>query len=1177
MRSRVLVVTTLLTAACAQIPDQLDSKQFDFNTHALSFANFGDRYEGGKFNTDLAIRMFGADAVCLPNMTECVVDPNIQVFIDDVNNSLASGHSEGFAVVAQLFAMGKLNSADFGAARPIDLTIGTDSILRELAYYAATQRIEAVHAGDKKLNANDAMQFLAEAFKPSNTEGYRMMVAIKKADGSFSAGHAVVPFGYFKGEKDGQYVVRLYDPNFPQTEKRREVDVKAGSWRYDGTFDPNDPLIYEGTKENENLLYFSPVSARLGTFTPPHASEGFAVTLGGGTGLITGDENEVGFKDGKVVEKGGLVLPGAANCACSNSNAVVQMLIKKAGLPQTVTLTATGATVTGNNVTVQVDDYANKGRSYNTEAVTVTPDGKAVVTHTGVAENDPRTVTVTTKNKDGSTTSVTITTSGNTESVTIDTSDPNNVKVTGKSSANLLSSEVTVTVTNTKPDGTKKTVTSTSSAGEGRNIDVSVQPLSGTAVANTGLPADSCKNGRRDTNEAMTDCGSACAMKPPADRIGSGRCARYSRCFSDGDCAVGDSCWKGACWEPQCNDGLKNGNETDIDCGGSPCGGCWLDKTCLGSNNCANGFLCDNGKCAQATPLKHRVTITGLAELYLGLEITSSSDGVRSVRKVNGNATGAPFDVEFSAGKTFRASITSPAYGFKCAFDGPRDSPEWAWVWDAPPTMGTGMSSRKSITCYRDSGEVQIPFVISGCIFKGGPKDGGVYVPSSGAPKFYNNLVTPAEEMNWVYFGTGSNSAFMGPYGSLRQSLRSTNGVPRYNISIGPDTSGFCKYDRSFYAEYDQDSPVRYTMSCLPDAPLQGTLGVVDPTIAPKVYCNCTITYPDAGPADAGVDAGPVDAGFDAGRPDSGVDAGRPDAGFDAGFDAGRPDSGFDAGVDAGPVDAGPAVCSNDSQCGAGANCFCLSDPGNCAGAGLCLGTKTVISTPTTDGVAASGTYTVPAGCSKVHISAWGASGGKYSQSIPFPVQLAAGAGGFAAGAISAAPGDQIRVWVGTTGIPTEGIMGNEGIGSYAGTPANGGDGDGIEAGGGGGLTSVAQTGSVSRTFAIPGGAGASATGLAQAGGDITGGGATGRSGQSAMVGSTSGGGGAGDPGGLAGTAGQPGKPGAFGTLPSGITSSAGNLASPGGSSRFDYGLCPSGTAQGMSNGNGCVVVRCAQ
>ncbi len=1038
MLSRLSLSVAVVVCACAQLPDQVESKQFDFAQHALSFSNFGDRYEAGKFNADLAIRMFGADAVCQPGMAECVVDPNIQVFIDEVNKGLASGHSEGFAVVSQLFALGKLKSTDFGAPRPVDVNGSSTEILRELAYFAATQRIEGVHANDKKFDAKGSLAFLAEALTDPN-EGYRLVVAIKQADGSFGAGHAMVPFGYFKTEQDGQYVVRLYDPNFPQTERRMNIDVKANSWRYDGTFDSRDPLIYEGTSENKNLLYFSPVTPRLGKFTAPHASEGFTVTLGDGTGLITGADNEVGFKDGQVVEKGGLVLPGAANCACSNANQVVQMLIKKAGLPQVMTLTAKGATLTGNNVTVQVNDYAEKGNSYKTEEVSVTADGKAVVTHKGVAEDDARTVTVTTKNKDGSTTSVTVTTSGNTESVTIDTSDPSNAKVTGKSSGNQLTSQVVVKVTNTQSDGTQKTVTSTSSAGEGRDINVTAQPLAGTATANNGLPADSCKNGRRDSNEPNTDCGAECGLKPPADRTGSGRCVRYSKCFVDGDCAIGDLCWRNSCWEPRCNDGVKNGQETDIDCGGSPCGACGLNQACSGSSNCGNGLLCDQGRCATATPLKHRLTISGLGPNG-SFTIAQQLDGTYAQRSIQGNATGAPFDIEFDAAKTLRVALGQNFSNFACFIDGPRDTTDWYWSWDAPATGGTGMSSRRTITCYRKSGSIEVPFVINGCQFQriGKTPDAGFFIAREDATKFYDSTVSPPAEMWWVQLYDGNK----GNYGLLTQNIESKGVLggmpPSYNITIGPDTSGFYKEDRG-YGKYDPVTTTRFTMSCLPDAPLTGTLGVQDTTITPRVFCTCsTIIAPDAG-----TDAGSVaDAGTDAG-----VDAGR----FDAGFDAGLPDAGFDAGVpdagvpDAGVVDAGPASCSIDSQCGVGANCYCASNPGNCAGTGLCLGTKAVFSTPTTDGVAASGTYTVPAGCTKVHLAAWGAAGGVYSVSVPFPMQLAGGAGGFAAGAMSAAPGDVVKVWVGTVGKPTAGIVGGEGVGSYAGTPANGGDGDGLE------------------------------------------------------------------------------------------------------------------------------------
>src|SRR5688500_17885194 len=48
---------------------------------------------------------------------------------------------------------------------------------------------------------------------------------------------------------------------------------------------------------------------------------------------------------------------------------------------------------------------------------------------------------------------------------------------------------------------------------------------------------------------------------------------------------------------PACNDGLKNGSETDIDCGGS-CPGCAPGKTCVRNADCASGrCACVSGSC----------------------------------------------------------------------------------------------------------------------------------------------------------------------------------------------------------------------------------------------------------------------------------------------------------------------------------------------------------------------------------------------------------------------------------------------------------------------------------------------------------------------------------------------------------------------------------------------------
>lgn len=46
-----------------------------------------------------------------------------------------------------------------------------------------------------------------------------------------------------------------------------------------------------------------------------------------------------------------------------------------------------------------------------------------------------------------------------------------------------------------------------------------------------------------------------------------------------------------------CYDGIKNEDETDIDCGGSCNNGCILQKHCRIGNDCVEGLYCTKGKC----------------------------------------------------------------------------------------------------------------------------------------------------------------------------------------------------------------------------------------------------------------------------------------------------------------------------------------------------------------------------------------------------------------------------------------------------------------------------------------------------------------------------------------------------------------------------------------------------
>jgi hypothetical protein len=68
-------------------------------------------------------------------------------------------------------------------------------------------------------------------------------------------------------------------------------------------------------------------------------------------------------------------------------------------------------------------------------------------------------------------------------------------------------------------------------------------------------------------------------------------------CKVKGDCLT-DFCSAGSlCVAPGCSDTLKNGSETDVDCGGPSCGPCPDYAACLVANdcvskNCAGGAGC---------------------------------------------------------------------------------------------------------------------------------------------------------------------------------------------------------------------------------------------------------------------------------------------------------------------------------------------------------------------------------------------------------------------------------------------------------------------------------------------------------------------------------------------------------------------------------------------------------
>ena len=103
-----------------------------------------------------------------------------------------------------------------------------------------------------------------------------------------------------------------------------------------------------------------------------------------------------------------------------------------------------------------------------------------------------------------------------------------------------------------------------------------------------------------------SDAGSSEAPQVSAEDAGSGTgclvdCqAAGGGCKATSDCAEG-RCVEGVCAAPTPTDGIRNGTETDIDCGGSNAPACATGRACAIGSDCVE-LACTGGTCTAASP-----------------------------------------------------------------------------------------------------------------------------------------------------------------------------------------------------------------------------------------------------------------------------------------------------------------------------------------------------------------------------------------------------------------------------------------------------------------------------------------------------------------------------------------------------------------------------------------------
>jgi hypothetical protein len=88
---------------------------------------------------------------------------------------------------------------------------------------------------------------------------------------------------------------------------------------------------------------------------------------------------------------------------------------------------------------------------------------------------------------------------------------------------------------------------------------------------------------------------SGCPLAVSDDyEIGSGKAIGES-CAGAAECASG-VCTAKKCAAPTCTDGVDNGGETDVDCGGGSCPKCPDNRACAAPSDCVSGN-CQGSTC----------------------------------------------------------------------------------------------------------------------------------------------------------------------------------------------------------------------------------------------------------------------------------------------------------------------------------------------------------------------------------------------------------------------------------------------------------------------------------------------------------------------------------------------------------------------------------------------------
>lgn len=235
---------------------------FRISDDDFTFANWGRSLQAdANVTVQTLVDLFGRNTVCTSGpVNECVLRPATLQKLEEWNTALSGGRCEGLSTLSTRFFMNLDHPSMFrpDASAVADLRRGDGTLDAALVYWWATQFLPEVADRAAASRQRTPLELVGDVIVGlANSVGYTVGMYFG------TTGHSVTPFAVT--HRNTQFVIHVYDNNFPGERREILIDTQTNSWTY-----PRAATRIDGQKIDWNgttgTLELTPMSARKGPF-----------------------------------------------------------------------------------------------------------------------------------------------------------------------------------------------------------------------------------------------------------------------------------------------------------------------------------------------------------------------------------------------------------------------------------------------------------------------------------------------------------------------------------------------------------------------------------------------------------------------------------------------------------------------------------------------------------------------------------------------------------------------------------------------------------------------------------------------------------------------------------------------------------------------------------------------